>query len=578
MHSHLHYCKDYFTFSRHQTREIKIGQVTGGGNNPIHIQTILTSSPSHTDECVEEIISLSEMGCDILRIPIHNIEQAKNLQSIVLKLESLNCFTPLAADLYCNEEASFEAIKWAEGIRVNPIYFHGNESTIHANFQTLVYACKKYNRAILISSAHGCQPDSIINQFGNTPLAMCESVIKFAEIAREADFHNIAFALNASNPKIYIEANRLLVALLTMKGPDWNYPIHLSSIEKSSAKHHEIRSAIAIGSLLADGIGDTVNGIITINDVKKIQLSMAIIHSIQTSHPPKDDPKAQHGTLNYNPYAYARRQSHEMEIQGYRLGATNPIRVFSTQKIYNELKPISSQLGNHQPEIVLEECDIISVDPYDTKAVMEINAIESPQLVTVADGTHDVADIHAFRLLACKLASHHPILLKDTLRPPSQDTTDSQYNQIKASVNIGLLLSDGIGDAILVQGELDAEKNIHLAYNILQASGSRHFHTEYITCPSCAHTQVNIHDITKKIQSATAHLQGIKIAILGCIVNGINELTDADYSYIGSANERVTLYRKKHAVQFNIPEKEALDTLIKIIQDDGKWINPPSTS
>ena len=576
MHSPLQYCQDYFAFTRHQTREIRLGQVSIGGDHPIRLQSKLSSDVSNTDECVNEIMALTEMGCEILRIAIHHIDQARNLQSIVKKLETLKCFTPLAADLYCDEEASFETIKWVEAIRVNPIHFQGDPTSIHAHFQTLVYACKEHNRAILINTIHGSQTEAIMTRFGNTPLAMCESVIEFATIAREANFHNFALAMNASNPKIYIKAYRLLVARLIQKGSDWNYPIHLSTIDNTSIDHPEIRSSIAIGSLLADGLGDTVSGTVTVDDKTKLQLNEAIIRSIQTSHLPKDEPGAQRGTLSYNPYNYVRRLSHEIEREGCQLGASHPIRVFATQKSADELVPLADQLGEFRPEIIVENCEIISVDPYDTEAVMAINALPTPQLVTVADGAHDAADIHAFRLLANKLAAHHPILLKDTLRPESDRTSTYLYSRIKASVNIGSLLSDGIGDAILVQGEFDAEKSIHLAYGILQASGARTFHTEYITCPSCSHTQLNLHDVTERIQSATNHLQGVKIAILGCIVNGPEEVDDADYSYIGGSQGKITLYRKKHAVKFNVPEDQAIDALIQLIKDDGKWVSQSS--
>ncbi len=226
----------------------------------------------------------------------------------------------------------------------------------------------------------------------------------------------------------------------------------------------------------------------------------------------------------------------------------------------------------------MEDSGVISVDPYDTEAVMQLNQIVEPQLVTVADGAHDAAVIHAFRLLASKLSAHHPILLKDTLAPSDDSATDFLDNLITASRNIGSLLCDGIGDAILIQGEQAPEKSLRLAYNILQATGSRIFKTDYVACPSCGRTLFNLQETTQKVRAATGHLKGVRIAIMGCIVNGPGEMADADFGYVGGAPGKINLYVGKQAVKFNIPEEEAVERLIDLISEHGKWIDPPSNN
>lgn len=230
------------------------------------------------------------------------------------------------------------------------------------------------------------------------------------------------------------------------------------------------------------------------------------------------------------------------------------------------------QLGDFNPEAVAEDSAIVSVDPYDTDAVMAINVVETPQLVTVTDGAHDAADIHAFRLLANKLAAHHLILLKDILTPATEPAKDSLSVLLTASRNIGSLLCDGIGDAILIQGEYDAEKSLRLAYNVLQAAGSRIFKTDYVACPSCGRTLFNLQDTTQKIRAATGHLKGVRIAIMGCIVNGPGEMADADFGYVGGAPGKINLYVGKQAVKFNIPEEEAVKRLTDLIREHDKWV------
>ncbi|MGB0993697.1 MAG: flavodoxin-dependent (E)-4-hydroxy-3-methylbut-2-enyl-diphosphate synthase, partial [Akkermansiaceae bacterium] len=281
------------------------------------------------------------------------------------------------------------------------------------------------------------------------------------------------------------------------------------------------------------------------------------------------------GTLGYDPFSYERRHSHEMEINGHKLGADNTIRVFTSREKWDALAHKIDQLGDFTPEAVIEDSEVIAVDPWDYAAIMEINAIEDPRLVTVADGAHDAAVIHAFRLLASKLSAHHPILLKDTLTPSTDAGADFIDNLITAARNIGALLCDGIGDAIIIQGEQAPGQSLRLAYNVLQAAGSRIFKTDYVACPSCGRTLFNLQETTQKIRAATGHLKGVRIAVMGCIVNGPGEMADADFGYVGGAPNKINLYVGKQAVKFNIPEAEAVERLIDLIKEHDRWIDAP---
>lgn len=591
-HSDLHYCKDYFAYSRRPTREVMVGHVGIGGDNPIRVQSMITADTRDTDACVQQILELAEAGCEIARVTAQTKKYAENLENIRDGVRAAGCDIPLVADIHFKPDAAFEAAKWVEKIRVNPgnyadkkkfeIREYSDEQyadeleRIREDFAPLVELCKERNRAMRIGTNHGSLSDRIMNRYGDTPLGMCESALEFARIARELDYHNFCFSMKASNPKVMIEAYRLLVARLEQEGPDWNYPIHLGVTEAGDGEDGRIKSAIGIGSLLADGVGDTIRVSLTEDAVHEIPVARAIITGIQNSHLPHDPTGSQRGTLGYDPFSYSRRHSHEIEVNGHKLGKDNTIRVFTSRKKWGKLGNRVTELGDFNPEAVAEDSGLIEVDPYDTDAVMAINAMEQPQLVTVADGAHDAADIHAFRLLANKLAAHHPILLKDTLTPATETSDDKLPTLLTASRNIGSLLCDGIGDAVLIQGENDAEASLRLAYNILQAAGSRIFKTDYVACPSCGRTLFNLQDTTQKVRAATGHLKGVRIAIMGCIVNGPGEMADADFGYVGGAPNKINLYVGKQAVKFNIPEEEAVERLIDLIREHGKWIDAPS--
>lgn len=588
MNSHLHYCQDYFAFSRRKTREIMVGDVGIGGDYPIRVQSMITSDTMDTDACVQEILELAEAGCEIARVTAQTKVYAANLENIRDGVRAAGCNIPLVADIHFKPDAAFEAAKWVEKIRINPGNYSDKKKfeireysdaqyaeeidRIREDFAPLVELCKELGRAMRIGTNHGSLSDRIMNRYGDTPLGMVESALEFARIARDLDYHNFCFSMKASNPKVMIEAYRLLVARLDQEGADWNYPIHLGVTEAGDGEDGRIKSAIGIGSLLADGVGDTIRVSLTEDSIHEIPVAEAIIASIQNSHLPADPTGAQRGTLSYDPFTYTRRHSHEITINGHQLGDTNTIRVFTSREKWDDLGDQIDQLGDFTPEIVTEDSGVISVDPYDTDAVMAINAMEEPQLVTVTDGAHHAADIHAFRLLANKLAAHHPILLKDILTPSPVDSDDTLPALLTASRNIGSLLCDGIGDAILIQGEHNPEKSLHLAYNVLQAAGSRIFKTDYVACPSCGRTLFNLQDTTQKIRAATGHLKGVRIAIMGCIVNGPGEMADADFGYVGGAPGKINLYVGKQAVQFNIPEDEAVKQLIDLIRKHGKWV------
>src|SRR5438128_7967672 len=491
-----------------------------------------------------------------------------------------------------------EAAKWVDKVRINPgnyadskkflireysdEQYAGELNRIRERFKPLVELCKKRGIAMRIGTNHGSLSDRILNRYGDTPLGMVESALEFARIARDLDYHAFVFSMKASNPKIMIAAYRLLVARLNELGPDWNYPVHLGVTEAGEGEDARIKSAIGIGSLLADGIGDTIRVSLTEDSPHEIPVAKALIENIRkTSNAQRPTPNIQ---LSFDPFSYQRRTTEMIERDGLKLGGAELIRVVVRQANFDKIAHKIDRMGDYKPEIVYENANVIEVDPRDEDAITKINAERTAQFVTVRDDV-DLAAIPAFRLLAARLQARHPILLKGVLVGAVDrnglgrlgsiaSTNDFLGTLLTASTNIGSLVCDGIGDAILVQGEEAPGQALRLSYNILQAAGSRIFKTDYVACPSCGRTLFNLQTTTAKIKAATSHLKGVKIAIMGCIVNGPGEMADADFGYVGGAPGKVNLYVGKTAVKFNIPEAEAVDRLKDLIREHGKWIEP----
>jgi len=362
----------------------------------------------------------------------------------------------------------------------------------------------------------------------------------------------------------------------------WNYPLHLGVTEAGEGEDARIKSSIGIGSLLADGIGDTIRVSLTEDSPHEIPVAKALIENIHNTS--SAEHRASNVELSFDPFSYQRRATEKIERDGVKLGGDELIRVVVRQANFDKIAHKIDRMGDYKPEIVYEDANIIAIDPPDDETIAKLNAQQSPQFVTVTDEI-DLPVIAAIRLLAAKLHARHPILLKDAVscRASVSDAnqndgvsqkrpTDFLNTLLTASTNIGSLLCDGMGDAILVQGEEAPGQALRLSYNILQAAGSRIFKTDYVACPSCGRTLFNLQTTTAKIKAATLHLKGVKIAIMGCIVNGPGEMADADFGYVGGAPGKVNLYVGKTAVKFNIPEAEAVDRLKDLIREHGKWM------
>ncbi|MDP9290768.1 MAG: (E)-4-hydroxy-3-methylbut-2-enyl-diphosphate synthase, partial [Verrucomicrobiota bacterium] len=563
--------------------------------------SMITCDTMDTEASIQQTLDLVEAGCEIVRITAPTVKDAKNLERIKAGLLARGCDVPLVADIHFKPEAAIEAARWVDKVRVNPGNYADSKKfavreytsdqyaaeidRIRERFTPLVRLCKERGIAMRIGTNHGSLSDRIMNRYGDSPLGMVESALEFARIARELDYHAFVFSMKSSNPKVMINAYRLLVARLneldsaqaSNSPATWNYPIHLGVTEAGDGEDARIKSAIGIGSLLADGIGDTIRVSLTEDSVHEIPVAKALVDICSMPKPSAGFPHELR-SFTADAFSYKRRPTDTITSGGVKVGGEETMRVAIRAANFEKIAHKVDRMGDYKPEIVYERGDVREVDPVDDAAIASINQSAEPQLVTIADGL-DLPVIAAFRLLAAKLDSRHPVLLKDVLRTATAGENEDDFLKtlLIASTNIGSLLCDGIGDAILVQGEEAPGQAMRLSYNILQAAGSRIFKTDYVACPSCGRTLFNLQTTTARIKAATSHLKGVKIAIMGCIVNGPGEMADADFGYVGGAPGKVNLYVGKTPVKFNIPEGEAVDRLQDLIREHGKWMDaaPP---
>jgi len=568
---------------RRRSRAVQVGKVGVGGDNLVRVQSMITCDTMDTSASVAESRALAEAGCEIVRITAPTVKDARNLAAIREGLAEAGCDVPLVADIHFKPDAALESAKWVDKVRVNPgnyadskkfavrEYSDGQYAAeigrIREKFAPLVEMCRARGIAMRIGTNHGSLSDRIMNRYGDTPLGMVESALEFARLAREKDYHDLVFSMKASNPKVMIAAYRLLAARLAAEGPDWNYPIHLGVTEAGDGEDGRIKSAVGIGSLLADGIGDTIRVSLTEDSVHEIPVARELVQLLAG----EGEGWCRAMEFSFDPFSYARRATEKLTIHGIPLGGDEVPRVVVPRQHYDAVAYKLSGLGDFQPELVYEDLPVVEVDPRDGQALAELSARPETCLVTVKDGI-DLPVIAAFRLLAAGIEARHPILLKDSLDPHPDAQTPFVRTLLAASARLGSLLCDGIGDAVLLRTEAAPGQTLRLAYNILQAVGARIFKTDYVACPSCGRTLFNLQETTARIKAATEHLKGVKIAIMGCIVNGPGEMADADFGYVGGAPGKVNLYVGKKALRFNIPEEEAVERLVDLIKEQGRWV------
>ncbi|MDN3585858.1 (E)-4-hydroxy-3-methylbut-2-enyl-diphosphate synthase [Pedobacter aquatilis] len=643
------YCNSLTTYSRFLTREVKIGDIALGGHNPIRIQSMTTTDTMDTFGTVEQTIRMVESGCDYVRITAPSIKEAENLANIKKELRLRGYDVPLIADIHFTPNAAEMAARIVEKVRVNPgnyadkKKFENLEYTqdaynaelerINKKFVPLIKICKEYGTAMRIGTNHGSLSDRIMSHYGDTPRGMVESAMEFIRMCEAENYYNLVISMKASNTQVMVQAYRLLVETMVKEG--MNYPLHLGVTEAGDGEDGRIKSAVGIGTLLEDGLGDTIRVSLTEDPefeapVAKALADRYVIRSQSEVGGREVDStfSISHDTSSiktYSPYTYSRRVTDSIQHIG---GHHHPVVMINVSKenlkdpyflsavgynysagldkynmadqacdlaffgdnlpsfsfpgnlkqIYNYNTWLKlSDKNNCHPLFSLEEFskaevkdDLLNFVEIDSKQLNNpaIEQLNNVVLILKTSANHGMAEQRAFFVALQEKNIQIPVIIKRTY-----GVLDADSLQLYASTDFGALFTDGFGDGIWI----DAQNNDlallnSTSFGILQATRTRISKTEYISCPSCGRTLFDLQETTQLIRSRTDHLKGLKIGIMGCIVNGPGEMADADYGYVGTGPDKITLYRGQEVVKKNVNTAFALDELIDIIKGDGNWV------
>lgn len=628
------YCNSPTSYSRYLTREVSVGDLIIGGNHPIRIQSMTTTDTMNTIATVEQSIRMIEAGCELVRITAPSINDSKNLEEIKKELHKRGYKTPLVADIHFTPNAAETAARIVEKVRVNPgnyadkKKFENIEYTdaaynkeldrIRERFTPLVKICKEYGTAMRIGTNHGSLSDRILSRYGDTPLGMVESAMEFLRICEDNNFKNIVLSMKASNTQVMVHAYRLLIIKMQEEG--MNYPLHLGVTEAGDGEDGRIKSAVGIGTLLEDGIGDTIRVSLTEDPELEIPVAKSLIARyvnrdvLQSPIPPIDiriNPN--NNILPYNPFEYSRRVTFPVENTG---GHHPPVVIADVSQEKNPppsiLKPFGYSYSEKLDKWNLSDqaCDYILISeknlPFEIPGTLrtavrsengkaeyhfyaagkikvrfieiDIKDVFDNRLEKIIDDTtvliittsneHGMAEQRRIFIELLNRKINCPVIIKR-----SYDLSDAEELSVRAATDFGALFLEGFGDGIWIDApNCNAGKVNSIAFGILQATRTRISKTEYISCPSCGRTLFDLQETTAKIRSRTSHLKGVKIGIMGCIVNGPGEMADADYGYVGTGPGKITLYKGREVVQKNIDSASAVDALIDLIKKHGDWI------
>lgn len=663
------YCNSLIQYSRWVTREVKIGDVPMGAHHPIRIQSMTTIDTMDTLGSIEQTIRMVDAGCEYVRITAPSIKEAKNLEEIKKGLRARGVHVPLVADIHFTPNAAEVAARIVEKVRVNPgnyadkkrfdeltysdLEYQNELDRIYKKFTPLVKICKEYGTAMRIGTNHGSLSDRIMSHFGDTPEGMVESALEFMRICEDLNYYNLVISMKSSNPLVMVQAYRLLVEKMQAEG--MNYPLHLGVTEAGDGEDGRIKSAVGIGTLLEDGLGDTVRVSLTEEPELEAPVAIALVDRYvrRAEYTALRAEKKGQGSAKINldrvenntgeNSSFTKRESREVNtfiggsmvprvlvdlsnrnlkdpfilkdvgyrydvlLDKYHMGDQsvdfvylgNELPSFSMPGnlkqvyLYDTWKCLKSKSNCH-PLFSLKEynaatekdaqLNLVYIKNADLEGDDFANLELDQRLVFVLETfqEHGMADQRSFFKHLIALGIETPVIIKrsylaEEFSGPLNDVMSPEEPisklQLYAATDIGALMVDGLGDGIWIDSlATPTDKIASASFAILQATRSRISKTEYISCPSCGRTLFDLQETTQLIRSKTNHLKGLKIGIMGCIVNGPGEMADADYGYVGSGPGRITLYRGKEVVKKNVSTPEALDELIEIIRSDGKWI------
>jgi len=631
------YCKDISNYQRFPTREVMVGDIAIGKDNPIRVQSMTTTDTMDTKGTIAQSIRMIDAGCEIVRITAPSIKEAKNLKMIRDGLRDEGYKTPLVADIHFTPNAAVVAAEIVEKVRINPGNFADKKKfeirdysdrdykdelvRISERFSPLIKICKNNSTAMRIGTNHGSLSDRILSRYGDTPLGMVESAMEFIRICEYWNYHDIILSMKASNTQVMVQAYRLLINKMNEEG--MNYPLHLGVTEAGDGEDGRIKSAVGIGALLEDGLGDTIRVSLTEEPEYEIPVAKFLVDRYHNRN--KSKKSLNKTNIPYDPYFHIRRSTSTI----HNIGGKNVPRVFSDLSNLNNITPNSlAALGYLYSEE--EDKWHISDQAVDYILIGKNNlGFELPGLATTIQhhsiwhkesasfpiftmnsykNSSNRSDILNFILIQEEFSEEIKSILKnddslviilnnnekhiimnhrsfiiELINNRLQTPVIIQKNyeldlasdfQLDCAIDLGSLMIDGLVDGINVQYSPDISLSNQTSFGVLQASRLRISKTEYISCPSCGRTLFDLQSTTNEIRSVTDHLKGVKIGIMGCIVNGPGEMADADYGYVGTGVGKISLYKGQEVVKKNIPTQEAVNALINLIKDNGDWIDP----
>ena len=689
------YARDLFTGRRRATREVKVGAVGIGGANPLRVQSMTNTDTRNVRATVDQIEALAAVDCEIVRLTVPSVRDAEVLPEIRRELAKRKVVVPLVADIHFTPNAAMLCVDHVEKVRINPgnyvdrkkfevREFSDDEYAIEVEkvadrFRPLVLRCRELGVSMRIGTNHGSLSDRVMNRFGDTPRGMVESALEFLDVCEAESFYDIVFSMKASNTQVAIQAYRLLAQRLGTRPPPvgGTYPFHIGVTEAGDSEDGRIKSAIGIGALLEDGLGDTIRVSLTEHPIREIPVARALAERAQARWTADEDAaqsELQQG-FTADPYSYARRETMALELDGLSLGANAPVRVELNlgPAPRRDLERWAAAHGKSlaaQREVACESIQLSLASIADLADIEWIrglrhalskSGLDQPLALAVPAPTEDSAEVevealpqdlsgqisrlvvqlrsdssiracegiaqfsqrsgialewsvagdlrelsalvdlaldasraagqtrllfscavsranHGARRIAQRLgergAKDVPIVLRHGCFDPAPDSSQSERAIVDVAIDFGAPLCDGIGDMVTLAGIEDSGRAVDLAYRVLQGARLRATRTEFISCPSCGRTLFDLEEVTARIKAKTEHLKGVKIAIMGCIVNGPGEMADADFGYVGSGAGLVTLYVGQQVCARSVREAEAPGRLVELIKDSGRWVEP----